>query len=131
MCAAQTVMIRRNTNEDCDPEMMIEKIQGVTTAPLPDLGVPNVEAWGKDFVTGNSGYAPITCGMFRLNKGEALPYDYEFDEFKLVLEGEFTVKDQTGACTTFKAGDVMQFKKGTRALFSTDSSGLAFYVAQR
>jgi uncharacterized cupin superfamily protein len=111
--------------------MKIEKFEAVTTAELPKLDIPKVNALQKDFASVNSAGSPLTFGVFRLNEGEALPYTYEFDEFKLVLEGEFTVTDDSGTATKFKAGDVMQFKKGTTATFSTSSTGLAYYVAQR
>ncbi len=111
--------------------MSIQKFDSVTSASLNKVAIPGVNAWDKDFATANSSGSPITFGVFRLNSGEVLPYTYEFDEFKLVLEGEFTVSDDTGVSETFKAGDVMQFKKGTKALFSTPSAGLAYYVAQR
>lgn len=111
--------------------MGIEKFQSVTTSFLPGFDIPNVDALGKDFATASSGSAPLTFGMFRMNKGEALPYTYEFDEFKLVLEGEITVTDDTGAVHKFKAGDVMQFGKDMKVTFSSPSTGLAFFVAQR
>ncbi len=118
-------------NQKCDDDMKIEKFESVTTAELPKVDTPGVDALLKDFATINSSGSPITFGVFRLNKGEDLPYGYEFDEFKIVLEGEFKVTDEHGVANTFKAGDVMQFKKGAKTWFSTPSTGLAFFVAQR
>jgi uncharacterized cupin superfamily protein len=61
-----------------------------------------------------------------------LPYSYGFDEFKLVLEGEMTVEDEgSGQVYELKAGDLIQFSAGTKVSFSSQSSGLALYVAQR
>lgn len=85
----------------------------------------------KDFATKASIGAPITFGMFRMRKGEPLPYEYEFDEYKLVLEGELSVKDESGTTTTFTSGEVIEFAKGTKAVFSSLSTALTFYVAQR
>lgn len=111
--------------------MKIEKFESVTTASLPKVDMPGVDALLKDFATVNSTGKPLTFGVFRLNKGDALPYTYEFDEFKLVLEGEVSVSDDTGAATHFKAGDVMQFKNGAKTVFATQSTALCFFVAQR
>ncbi|SCY84529.1 cupin domain-containing protein [Rhizobium sp. NFACC06-2] len=111
--------------------MGIQKFESVTAADLPRVDMPGVDALLKDFATVNSSGSPITFGVFRLNRGEALPYTYEFDEFKLVVEGEFTVSDGNGDIKTFKAGDVMQFTKGTETTFTTSSTGLAYFVAQR
>lgn len=111
--------------------MKVEKIEGVTTAEIPALAAPNENAQGVDVATANSGGNPLTLGMFRMSKGEALPYRYEFDEFKVVLEGEITVADDQGNSTDFRAGDVMQFGKDTNVTFSTKSTALMVYVAQR
>jgi ethanolamine utilization protein EutQ (cupin superfamily) len=111
--------------------MLIQKFAGVTTADLPSVDIPNVDALLKDFATLNSSGSPITFGVFRMGQGEVLPYTYEFDEFKLVLEGEIAVTDDAGAEMLFKAGDVIQFTKGAKVAFSSPSTGLTFYVAQR
>lgn len=111
--------------------MTIQKFANVIPADLPALEVPGVDALMKDFATKASNGAPITFGMFRMSKGEPLPYEYEFDEYKLVLEGELSVKDESGTTTSFTAGDVIEFAKGTKAVFSSPSTALTFYVAQR
>lgn len=114
-----------------DDTMKVQKFAGVTTGEIPALPAPNDNAQGKDVATANSGGSPLTLGMFRMSKGEALPYSYSFDEFKVVLEGEITVSDDAGNSTDFVAGDVMKFGKDTNVTFSTKSSALMVYVAQR
>lgn len=111
--------------------MPIQKFAAVTSADLPSLDMPGIDALMKDFATKSSGGAPITFGMFRMSSGEPLAYDYEFDEYKLVLEGELAVKDESGTTTTFAAGDVIEFPKGSKVVFSSPSTALTFYVAQR
>ena len=111
--------------------MTLHKFASVTTADLPSLDLPGIDALMKDFATQGTNGAPITFGMFRMSSGEPLAYDYEFDEYKLVLEGEIDVKDESGTTTTFTTGDVIQFAKGDKVVFSSASTGLAFYVAQR
>lgn len=39
--------------------------------------------------------------------------------------------DETGKVFELKAGDLIQFSAGAKVNFSSESSGLAFYVAQR
>lgn len=111
--------------------MFVQKIEAATSAPLPALDIPGVDALMKDFATLSSGAAPITFGLFRMSKGEALPYEYAFDEFKIVLDGEVDVTDQSGTVTSFKAGDVIQFTKGAKVVFTTETTALTAYVAQR
>ncbi|MFC5521670.1 cupin domain-containing protein [Polaromonas jejuensis] len=112
--------------------MSIHVFQGATRQQLTDLKIPDTVAFGDDLGASSKEGAPITAGLFRIGKGQSMPYSYDFDEFKLVLEGEITVKDQAnGQVYELKAGDVIQFPAGTKVSYSSHSSGLAFYVAQR
>ncbi|MGH8670922.1 MAG: cupin domain-containing protein, partial [Burkholderiales bacterium] len=74
---------------------------------------------------------PITCGLFRMEKGKSLDYTYSYDEVKIMLEGEMTLSDETGKTVDVKPGDVLFFSNGTKINFSSKSSGLAFYCGQR
>lgn len=112
--------------------MRIRVFHATTHQQLTDLKIPDTVAFGDDFASSGNKAAPITAGLFRIGKGQAMPYSYGFDEFKLVLEGEMTVKDEeSGQIHELKAGDLIQFSAGTKVSFSSRSSGLAFYVAQR
>lgn len=111
--------------------MSIRVIQGATNQQLTDLNIPGTVAFLDDVGGSSSNTAPITAGLFRMGQGEAMPYTYEFDEFKLVLEGEMTVTEESGAVHELKSGDLIQFSSGTTVTFSSRSTGLAFYVAQR
>jgi uncharacterized cupin superfamily protein len=75
----------------------------------------------------------MTAGFFRLEKDEPAEIEYEFDEVKLFLGGECTIGDETGAKVKARAGDVLFFNRGTKAVFQaeTDSHALAFYCALR
>lgn len=69
---------------------------------------------------------PISCGLYRLEAGKELVYPYDYDEMKIVLEGncarmkvgwhqgEFEITDETGYKVTAKPGDVFYFEKGRR-----------------
>jgi ethanolamine utilization protein EutQ (cupin superfamily) len=56
---------------------------------------------------------------------------YSYDEMKIVLEGHFYIKDETGKEVKAEKGDVFLFPKGSRIIFRTDDYGLAFFVGQR
>ncbi len=111
--------------------MKVKKFEAVAKIALTAMEEPNANAEGVDVATATSGGTPLTFGLFRMNSGEPFPYDYSFDEFKYVMEGEITVTDGDGAVSTFSAGDVMQFSKDTKAFFSTESTALMLYVASR
>jgi len=111
--------------------MTIRVFQGATRRQLTDLKIANTTAFLDDLGSSSSEKAPITAGLFRLGRGEAMPYGYEFDEFKVLLEGEMTVTDEAGNVYELKAGDLIQFSCGAKVKFSSHSSGLAFYCAQR
>jgi len=74
---------------------------------------------------------PISCGIYRFEKGEELVYSYHYHEMKIILEGEGTLKDETGQEVQAKAGDVFYFPKGSVITFKTDSHCKAFYCGQR
>lgn len=74
---------------------------------------------------------PMSCGLFRLAKGEALVYEYTYDEMKIILEGNYTISDETGQKVEAKPGDVFFFPKGVTITFTTTDYGLAFYCGQR
>ncbi|KAL4902021.1 hypothetical protein BDW74DRAFT_181179 [Aspergillus multicolor] len=89
-------------------------------------GVPNVffaDLLGtEDKTTPN----PIVGAWFRMEKGsEATPPKYEYDEFGVVIEGEFNFRDETGNAATVTAGDIFFFPRGSTITFSSDSYGLA------
>jgi uncharacterized cupin superfamily protein len=74
---------------------------------------------------------PISGGLYRLEKGTPLDYTYTYDEMKIILEGHFYIKDETGKEVKAEKGDVFLFPKGSRIIFRTDDYGLAFFVGQR
>lgn len=54
---------------------------------------------------------PISCGLYRLEKGEPLVYTYTYHEMKIIIEGEFQITDETGKSVTARPGDVFHFGK--------------------
>jgi uncharacterized cupin superfamily protein len=111
--------------------MSIRVFPAITSQQLTDLQIPSTVAFLDDLGSTGSKDSRVTAGLFRMSRGEALSYSYEFDEFKLVLEGEMTVTEDSGRVFDLKAGDLIQFSSGAKVKFSSRSSGLAFYCAQR
>ncbi|KAK9471083.1 RmlC-like cupin domain-containing protein [Dipodascopsis tothii] len=73
----------------------------------------------------------ISSGFYRQESGTPLVYTYTYDEMKVILEGNFTMKDETGYEVTASPGDVFYFKKGTTITFTSTDYGLAFYCGLR
>lgn len=72
--------------------------------------------------------APMCSGFYRLEKGTPLVYEYTYDEMKIIVEGEFTISDESGQKVKATPGDVFFFPKGSKITFETESYGLGFYV---
>lgn len=75
----------------------------------------------------------MCSGYFELHHTDAaLDYYYEYDEMKIVIEGEFRLENpETGQVEIARARDAIFFPKGSRILFSTPERALAFYVGYR
>jgi ethanolamine utilization protein EutQ (cupin superfamily) len=84
-------------------------------------------------VYANPGGTPMCSGFFELrHTEEPLLYVYEYDEMKVVLEGEFLLENiDTGQRLVAKAKDAIFFPKGSRINFSTPDYALAFYTGYR
>ncbi|KAK0629433.1 RmlC-like cupin domain-containing protein [Bombardia bombarda] len=98
---------------------------------VPQLfpGVSNV--FLGDVVATKSPDAPIAAGLFRMEKGEPLKYEYTYDEAKIILEGECTITDEEGTTVTARPGDIFLFPKGSNITFESEDYMLAFYCGQR
>ena len=103
----------------------------ITNEELPSMEVEGVNAFLKDFSVSDDADKPITSGLFRLKAGESLKYTYTYHEMKFIVNGSFTIEDETGQKKTVKAGDLLYFPKGTAMTFTTDDFGLGFFCGQR
>ena len=102
---------------------------------LPQMSLekyPATEGFIDDVYV-NPGGVPMSSGYFELRHTDApLDYYYDYDEMKVVLEGEFRLENpDTGQVQIAKEKDAIFFPKGSRILFSTPSRALAFYVGYR
>ena len=84
-------------------------------------------------VYANPNGSEMAAGYFELlHTDEPLDYYYDYDEMKVVLEGEFRLENrETGQVLIAREKDAIFFPKGSRILFSTPSRGLAFYTGHR
>ncbi|MFM9378642.1 ethanolamine utilization protein [Gordonia sp. VNK21] len=110
----------------------------VTADAWKDIPVmPQEEFPGTDGRIGdvyeNPEGSPMCAGYFELrHTDEPLYYEYEYDEMKVVLEGEFLLENkETGQKTVAKARDAIFFPKGSKIYFSTPDYALAFYTGYR
>ena len=103
----------------------------ITNEELPSMDVEGVNAFLKDFSVSEDTDKPITSGLFRLKAGESLKYTYTYHEMKFIVDGSFTIEDETGQKQTVKEGDLLYFPKGTAMTFTTDDFGLGFFCGQR
>ncbi len=114
---------------ESDPKM--KTFKGAGSMELASMDMEGVNAFVADVVSSNDPDAPITCGLFRMEKGNPLKYTYTYDEAKIIVEGEMTIAEEGGETFHAVAGDVIYFDKGAAITFSSNSSGLGFYCGQR
>ncbi|MFE3193728.1 ethanolamine utilization protein [Nocardia sp. NPDC059240] len=103
-----------------------------TLPPMSIEQYPGTDAYIADVYANPEG-SPMCSGYFELRHTDApLDYYYEYDEMKIILEGEFRLENpDTGQVLTARAHDAIFFPKGSRILFSTPDRALAFYVGYR
>ncbi|WP_349828538.1 cupin domain-containing protein [Brevibacterium litoralis] len=96
---------------------------------LPKMEIPNA-AIGDSFF--NPGGSRLASGFFELKAGEALEYQYTYDEMKFVVKGEFHLTDLgTGESIVAKAGEIIFFPKGVNVKFETPEYALGCFTGDR
>lgn len=103
----------------------------ISASSLPAMTDVTAKAYLDDFAVSDDSDKPITCGLFRLEKGASLSYTYTYHEMKLIIEGTFLISDETGMEIVAKPGDLLYFPKGSTITFSTPDYGLGFFCGQR
>ena len=101
------------------------------SAGLPRMEVPDTAAFLADVHASNDPDKPIVCGFFRMEAGKSLSYHYDYDEMKLIVEGEMIISDKSGQTHHARAGDVFYFAKGSDITFSSPTCGVGFFCGQR
>ena len=111
--------------------MTMRYFSGAQEHDIKSLGIDGINAFLEDVVSSNNASSPITAGFFRMEAGNPLEYTYSYDECKIMLEGEMTIAEENGETVNLKPGDIVYFDAGTKVVFSSATSGTAFYVGQR
>lgn len=126
--ASYAVLIMAHGADKAGKEMEYFK-QG-SKMELKSMNVKGTNAFLSDIVGSHDPKAPISCGLFRMEKGNSLTYTYGYDEAKIIIKGEMTVDDGT---TKVKAvpGDILFFPKGSTITFSSETQGTGFICGQR
>lgn len=107
----------------------LQHVSGVESMEIAPWG-DDIPAFFQDVITTGDEKAPMTCAMFRMEKGTPLVYDYTYDDIKYVIDGSFTVSDGNSTVTATK-GDVLFFPKGSTITFTSDDFGLGWACGQR
>ena len=99
---------------------------------MPQSDYPGTDGYIGDVYENPSG-SVMCSGFFELvHTDDPLLYVYDYDEMKVVLEGEFHLENaDTGQTSVATAKDAIFFPKGSRILFSTPDRALAFYTGHR
>jgi len=103
----------------------------IISEDIPSMKIENVKAYLRDFSISDDKEKPMTSGLFRLKAGDSLKYTYTYHEMKFIVDGSFTIEDETGQKVEAKPGDLFYFPKGTAVTFTTSDFGLGFFCGQR
>ena len=85
--------------------MAFKHYKQISKQDIPSMKVENVEAYLRDFSISDDKEKPITSGLFKLKAGQSLKYTYTYHEMKLIVDGSFTIEDETGQKVEAKPGD--------------------------
>ena len=98
----------------------------------PSMNVPGVAAWlGDTFISADKDKT-ICAGFFHLEAGNPLDYTYDYEEMKVIVEGEFIITEvKTGQKVNAQVGDVLYFADGDRIIFDTPKRAVGFFCGQR
>lgn len=102
----------------------------------PSMNIAGVPAWlGDTFVSAAPTVhkdKPMCAGFFHLEAGNPLDYTYDYEEMKIVVEGEFNITEvKTGKKYNAKVGDVLYFTDGDHIIFETPNRAVGFFCGQR
>jgi len=89
--------------------MAFKHYKQISKQDIPSMKVENVEAYLRDFSISDEKEKPITSGLFKLKAGQSLKYTYTYHEMKLIVDGSFTIEDETGQKVEAKPGDLFYY----------------------
>jgi ethanolamine utilization protein EutQ (cupin superfamily) len=111
--------------------MAFKHYEQIKFQELPPMDTGNVKVFSQSFVVSEDDDKPITSGLFGLEAGESLEYNYTYHEMELIVDGSFIIEDETGIRDTAKPGDLFYLLKGSAIKFLTPDFGISFLFGQR
>ena len=78
----------------------------------------------------SSSSKPMKCGFYHFRSGNSIDFDYQYDEFKYIVEGEMSLDVRGDRIYQVKKGDCLLIDKGTFIGYSTPSECVMYYVSQ-
>ncbi|MEO1521305.1 MAG: cupin domain-containing protein [Cyanobacteria bacterium J06633_2] len=94
-----------------------------------DFGAEDVDLQFTTFGRSNS-YTPMKCGFYHFKASNSIDFDYQYDEFKYIVEGEMMLDVRGDRVYHVKQGDCLLIDKGTFIRYSTSSECVMYYVSQ-
>jgi len=91
--------------------MSFKHYSQISKEDIPSMNIKNVNAFLRDFSISDDKEKPMTSGLFRLKAGESLKYTYTYHEMKFIVEGNFTIEDETGQKVEAKPGFILFSKR--------------------
>ena len=79
----------------------------------------------------SSSYLPMRCGFYEFKTGNSIDFDYQYDEFKYIMDGEAFLEVRGDRTYHVKKGDCLLIEKGTFVNYSTPSIFVMYYVSQQ
>ena len=79
----------------------------------------------------SSSYFPMKCGFYEFRTGNSIDFDYQYDEFKYIMDGEAFLKVHDDRTYHVQKGDCLLIEKGTFVNYSTPSIFVMYYVSQQ
>jgi ethanolamine utilization protein EutQ (cupin superfamily) len=73
--------------------------------------------------------APMKYGFYHFNSS-SIDFDYQYDEFKYIVEGEMVLDVRGDRIYEVKQGGCLLIDKGTFIRYSTHSICVMYYVSQ-
>jgi ethanolamine utilization protein EutQ (cupin superfamily) len=94
-----------------------------------DFGVEGVDLQFTMFGKSSSS-TPMKCGFYHFKISSSIDFDYQYDEFKYIVEGEMTLDVRGDRIYQVKQGDCLLIDKGTFIRYSTSSECVMYYASQ-
>jgi ethanolamine utilization protein EutQ (cupin superfamily) len=123
-------LMAHGASDSAEGSVKMEYFKNAQKMKIKSMGVEGTHAFLEDIVASDDAKAPIACGLFRMEKGNALTYTYDYDEAKIIIEGSMYVSDGASKVNA-KVGDVLFFPKGSTITFTSDNYGVGFICGQR